>query len=278
MYPDSDDPRSTYLPGAGGESPAPPPRGSWVEVRYPGEKPVVVYALLGFTVFVFFLQLVGPTIFTNLDPLTAMIVRLTGQDPVAAWGMKVNELIQRGQIWRLLTPVFLHGSILHVGFNMYALMALGPELERHYGHGRFLALYLLSGFAGNVVSFLFSNAPSLGSSTAIFGLLGAEGVFLYRNRELFGESSRRALTNIIVIAAINLVIGLSPGIDNWGHLGGLACGIMFAWFAGPVLKVSGTYPVLSLEDEHDTGDALLAGFAVFAIFAALAVIGIFFGV
>ncbi len=98
-------------------------------------------------------------------------------------GLKVNELIVQGQYWRLLTPMFLHGDILHLGFNMYALYIFGPSLERYFGHLRFITLFVLSGFAGNVLSFMFSAAPSLGSSTAIFGLLGAEGVFLYRNRQ-----------------------------------------------------------------------------------------------
>jgi rhomboid protease GluP len=110
-----------------------------------------------------------------------------GFDVPAALGMKVNELIIHGQIWRLITPVLLHGSILHLGFNMYALYILGPGLERFYGHWRFLTLYLLAGFAGNVMSFIFSPNPSLGASTAIFGLLGAQGVFLYHNRGIYGR-------------------------------------------------------------------------------------------
>jgi rhomboid protease GluP len=89
-------------------------------------------------------------------------------------------------LWRLFTPLLLHGSIAHIGFNMYALFIIGPGLERYYGHLRFLVLYLLAGFAGNVFSFLFTPALSVGASTAIFGLVAAQGVFLYRHRQLFG--------------------------------------------------------------------------------------------
>jgi rhomboid protease GluP len=218
--------------------------------------PIVVYALLGLTILLYLAQM-G----------TEMLL---GYDLPAAFGVKANELILSGQIWRLITPVFLHGSILHIGFNMYALYIFGPGLERYYGHGRFLALYLVAGFAGNVFSFMFTASPSLGASTAIFGLLGAQGVFLYRNREMLGGIAQRALINIVMIAVINLVIGLSPGIDNWGHLGGLIGGTLFAWYAGPVLGVEGLYPPYRLVDERDSGEALRAGLAVLALFLFLA--------
>ena len=243
--------------------PPPPPSGrqsgpfpQQVRVQEPGGAPAVTYALMGINVVVFVLQIGSQY--------------LLGADYPAALGLKVNELILQGQLWRLFTPMFLHGSILHIALNMYALFAFGPTLERYYGHGRYIALYLVSGFAGNVLSFMFSLAPSLGSSTAIFGLLGAEAVFLYRNRKLFGSSARRALTSLITIAAINLVIGMSGGIDNWGHVGGLIGGSLFAWFGGPLLEVQGTYPDLRLEDQRRMTEVLLAGLGVLGLFALLA--------
>lgn len=225
-------------------------------------RPVVVYTILGLTVLVFLAQLASEAL-------------LGGIDLPAALGMKVNALILRGELWRLLTPMLLHGSILHIGFNMYALYAFGPGLEHHYGKARFITLYILAGFAGNVVSFLFSPANSLGSSTAIFGLLGAEGVFLYQNRAIFGNQARQALTQIMVIAGINLFIGLSPGIDNWGHIGGLLGGVAFAWLAGPLLDVRGIYPIFSITDRRSRGEVLRAGVGVALFFAALAAVAIF---
>jgi rhomboid protease GluP len=218
--------------------------------------------VLGLTILVFLLQVASQML-------------LGGADLPAALGLKDNSLILSGQIWRLITPVFLHGSFLHIAFNMYALYALGPGLERHYGSVRFAALYFLSGFAGNVVSFLLSPDASLGSSTAIFGLLGAEGVFLYQNRSLFGGTARRALMNVVGIAAVNLVIGLSPGIDNWGHVGGLVGGALFAWLAGPILKVQVSFPYANLEDEREQGAAWRAGLVVAGLFGLLAGIRIF---
>lgn len=246
-----------YPPGS------PPPEAAeprYVPIRPPSVKPVVSYALLGLTIFVFILQMAGQT--------------LLNRDVVALLGEKVNSLILQGQYWRLFTPMFLHGSILHIAFNMYALYIFGPGLERHYGHTRFLLLYLLSGFAGNVVSFIFSPYPSLGSSTAIFGLIGAEGVFIYQNRKFFAGQARSALTQIIAIAAINLVFGMSPGIDNWGHVGGLLGGLIFSWLAGPLLSVEGFPPYLEVKDNRGSRETLLASVSVGSLFAILAVVAI----
>lgn len=223
----------------------------------PLERPWVVFSLLGVSILVFLLQLVTQS--------------LLGFDLILAVGMKENSLIAAGQLWRLVTPMFLHGSIAHIAFNMYALYNLGQGLERYYGSGRFLVLYFLSGFAGNVISFVFSPSPSVGSSTAIFGLLGAEAVFLYQNRRLFGNVSNRALGQILMIAVINLLIGLSPGIDNWGHLGGLLGGVLFAWFAGPVLELRGDYPFLIMVDGRGRQEVWISGLSVAALFAFLTV-------
>ncbi len=184
--------------------------------------------------------------------------------------MKSNQAIAAGQWWRLFTPMLLHGGIFHIGFNMYALYVLGPELERFYGGWRFFLLYLVAGFAGNVVSFVLSPYNSLGASTAIFGLLGAEGVFLYQHKKLFGQRAQRALMNIIFIAVINLAIGLSPGIDNWGHLGGLVGGTLFAWFGGPKLEVAGHPPNMTLRDVRPALIVLLVAVVDLMLFVALA--------
>jgi len=220
-------------------------------------RPYETYILIGICVVVYVLQITTQA--------------LLGVDIPATWGIKVNNLIMQGQVWRLFTPMFLHGSILHIAFNMYALFYIGPTLERFYGRVRFLWLFLLGGFAGNVISFMFSPHQSLGSSTAIFGLLGAQGVLVYQNRELFGNTARRALSQVVMIAAVNLVIGLSPGIDNWGHIGGLLGGTLFAWFGGPLLQKQGLFPPYILTDARGRREAVLAGTGVAALFFFLAI-------
>jgi rhomboid protease GluP len=246
------------MPGAaqGAQSPQP------VRISLPQRRPVVTYGLMGFTIAVYLLQLASQN--------------LTGLDYPALLGAKINQAILQGQLWRLITPLFLHGSILHIGFNMYALYVLGPGLERHFGAGRYLALYFLGGFAGNVSSFIMSTQASIGASTAIFGLLGAEGVFVYQNRRLFGNRFRSILFNTLFIAAVNLAIGASfQGIDNWGHLGGLIGGTLYAWFAGPLWAVDGLYPNLQLVDRREKGQAFLAAVGVAVLFGVIFLIAAF---
>ncbi|MBN1305618.1 MAG: rhomboid family intramembrane serine protease [Anaerolineales bacterium] len=236
----------------------PPPRGP-VAVSLPKTAPFATYIILGITVVVYFLQMGSELVFdTDL--------------PVLYLG-KINEYILQGELWRFITPILLHGSLIHIGFNMYALIIFGQELERSYGRFRFLCLYLLAGFAGNVTSFLFTVQPSIGASTAIFGLLAAEGVFLYQNRTLFGSRARSLLGNIIFVAGLNLILGLQPGIDNWGHIGGLLGGLMFAWFAGPLWKIEGLYPALHVTDKRNLFGIAIGVMLVLLIFGALAVWG-----
>lgn len=238
------------------EPPAPQP----VRLAIPAVRPYVTYALLVVTVGAYLLQLAGQY--------------LLGADYVTALGLKVNEYIRLGELWRLLTPVFLHGSILHIGFNMYALFIYGRGLESRFGHGRFLLLYFLSAFGGNVLSFLLTPNPSLGASTAVFGLIAAEGAFLLQNRQFLGGQSKRALLNLLYIAAINLFIGFTTtGVDNFGHIGGLIAGLAFTWFGGPRWKVEGLYPSLRLVDEREGHGALTGTAVVLLIFIPLAALG-----
>jgi rhomboid protease GluP len=227
-------------------------------VQLPDHQPLVTYGLLIITVAVYLLQVLGPEV--------------AGVSLVALWGVKNNAAIEAGQWWRLFTPMLLHGSIFHIGFNMYALYILGPGLERFYGSWRFLLLYIVAGFTGNILSFVMSSYDSLGASTAIFGLLGAQGVFLYQHRHIFGEFARRSLANIIFIAIVNLIIGLSPGIDNWGHVGGLIGGTLFAWFGGPRLGARSEGFVLKLENTRPALVSILTAVVIMLLFLALAMV------
>ncbi len=230
-----------------------------VQVPVPGgvKTPSVTYVILGLTILVYLLQLLSQQLLgANIDL------------PVI-FGAKVNNLILQGQVWRLITPILLHGSIYHIGFNMYALFVLGPSLERAYGHWRYLTLYLLGGFAGNTLSFLFSPSTSVGASTAIFALVAAEVVFIYRNRKMFGARARGMLVNLGVIIVVNLALGLNPGIDNWGHLGGLLGGTIFAWIAGPLYQLGFGANGYELQDTHAGPRVKWGALLTFGVFAAI---------
>jgi rhomboid protease GluP len=157
-------------------------------------------------------------------------------DIICALGAKVNDAILSGQLWRLFTPLFIHVTPLHVAVNMYSLYVIGPPTERFFGSARVLFLYLSSGIAGVIASLAFSQYHSAGASGATFGLLGAMAAFLYLNRSLFGRFGRDQLQRIIIVAILNLGLGLSPGIDNWGHIGGLTAGFTATWYFGPRLR------------------------------------------
>lgn len=261
LYPPPSSPEE-QPPGSYPGSPYPPGQ-PMVRVQLPPRNPWVVYTILGLTIAVFALQM-----------LSQSLLRV---DYPAALGMKYNGAIRAGQFWRLLTPVLLHGSVIHIGFNMYALYVIGPGLERFYGHGRFLLLYLIGGFAGNVLSFILSPEPSLGASTAIFGLIAAEGIFILKNRFLFGAEARSLIVNIAMIILINLALGLSPGIDNWGHLGGLIGGLAFAWFAGPLLHIRQLPFQLQLEDRRSTQRVWLVAALEAALIGGVVLLNIILG-
>ncbi len=132
------------------------------------------------------------------------------QDPVA---------VATGQWYRLVTAGFLHVSVVHIGFNMWALWVVGRPLEAMLGRLRFIALYAVSLLAGSAASYLFGNpqAPSLGASGAIFGLFG--GLLVVARRMHWNMSG------LVAIVAINLALPFFlPNIDWHAHVGGLVAG------------------------------------------------------
>lgn len=161
------------------------------------------------------------------------IGQVASRGKVTLWGAKVNSLIDRGQLWRLITSAFLHANIGHLMINCYSLNSIGPTVEKISGPKRFIVLYLASAIASSLMSYRYSQAPAVGASGAIFGLVGSLGVFILRHRNMMG-GGKQGLQEIGRVIAINMMIGfLSRGIDNWGHFGGLLGGAAMSWFLGP---------------------------------------------
>ena len=139
------------------------------------------------------------------------------------WGMQPVAIALGDQWYRMLSSVFMHAGLLHLGFNMYVLFLLGTPLERVLGHGRFLTLFLVSGLGGSVASYAFSpiTTLSVGASGAIFGLMAA---YIVIARRLDAEA-----TQIMILLAVNVVLGfVLSGIDWRAHLGGAATGALTA--------------------------------------------------
>jgi membrane associated rhomboid family serine protease len=129
--------------------------------------------------------------------------------------------VGHGDWWRIVTAMFLHASLLHIAFNMYALWAIGRLVEQYLGTVRYIGLYFVSGLAGSAGALMQTpHTPVLGASGAIFGILGAMMVIEW---QVTGSFAGQAMTLI----AINLVISfLIPGISWGGHVGGLIGGIL----------------------------------------------------
>jgi membrane associated rhomboid family serine protease len=169
-----------------------------------------------------------------------------------AYGAKYNSLINAGEWWRFVTPVFLHIGWIHLLVNMYSLFILGPYVEKLYGSARFVFFWIATGVAGVVASYLASGAqmhnvpvvgrflfrggdgPSAGASGALFGLIGVLFVFGIKFRHELPEGFKRAFgTGMIPTILINLFIGYTiPFIDNAAHLGGFVAGALCALFVG----------------------------------------------
>lgn len=147
------------------------------------------------------------------------------QDLLTNLGLLHGPSVQAGHYWRILTSGFLHGSILHIGFNMYLLFVLGPQLEQGFGSLRFSMMYFGSLLGGSLAVLLFDFAqPTLGASGAVLGLAGAS--FMVQ----WGRGINPAQSPVFGLVVLNLALPLLlPGISFWGHLGGVVFGALMAF-------------------------------------------------
>jgi len=174
--------------------------------------PVVTYSIIAVCVLVFIIQTVGDLL--GLQVTNALRYAGAYSYPAALSGAF--------EPWRMFTSIFAHANIIHLALNMYTLWVFGMALEPVLGRARYLALFLISGFAGSVGVLLLASpvVPVVGASGAIFGLFGA---FFIIQRRLGGNG-----TQMLVLLALNLGIGFLPGFNiAWqAHVGGLVGGLL----------------------------------------------------
>jgi rhomboid protease GluP len=154
-------------------------------------------------------------------------------------GALIPALVAEGEAWRLVSSVFLHSGVVHLGFNMLSLYFLGSFVEEAFGRSRMLALYLLSGVSGGLAYLYLGgfNTPAVGASGAIFGLLG--GVLGYAMRRGTFSWQNPLIRQLLILLALNLYLGFSiPNISNTAHLGGLAGGFAFGLLVAPAVYSS----------------------------------------
>ncbi|MBZ5660438.1 MAG: rhomboid family intramembrane serine protease [Acidobacteriia bacterium] len=167
------------------------------------------------------------------------------------------------QPWRLITAIFLHGSLVHIGFNMWVLMDIGPMIEELYGSARYFFLFVVTGAAGYVVSSFFGHM-SVGASGSLLGLIGVLLAATTGRKSLSAQALRSALIRWLIY--IGVLGFMFSGTDNAAHAGGLAAGYllgrvmvdrlpadvterrradMMGWIAGVAVAVSFGFMVFS---------------------------------
>lgn len=174
------------------------------------KKIVVTYVLMAICTLIYILQILFPS-------LTAL-------------GAVNGTLVRSGQVYRLVTGMFMHGSIWHLLCNMYSLYVIGCATENYFGKKKFLLIYLVSGIIGSMFSCIFNTGWSLGASGAIFGLMGALCYFGYYYRLYMGKA---LYSEIIPVIILNLALSLIvSNIDFYAHIGGLIGGVFITMGLG----------------------------------------------
>jgi membrane associated rhomboid family serine protease len=145
------------------------------------------------------------------------------------WGGNFGPYTLSGEYWRLVTAGFVHGNPLHFALNMWCLWSLGQLSERLFGSSVTLAIYVLTGVGGAMLSVgLHPMRLEVGASAAVFGVAGAilSGI-KFGNVPLASVHKRQIFSSLIFFVIFNLSFGMLPGIDNMAHLGGLVSGFLF---------------------------------------------------
>jgi len=144
---------------------------------------------------------------------------------LANFGLLYGPAVQAGEFWRIITSGFLHADLIHVGFNMFLLYALGQQLEQGIGSLRFAIVYTGALLGGVLAVLMFDfDQPTLGASGAVMGIAAAFAVALHAQ----GNDPRKHPVFGLVLINLGLPL-LVPVISFWGHLGGVVGGVLLAW-------------------------------------------------
>lgn len=193
-----------------------------------GSEPSMVYVLAAINIAVYLFGLASPIDTAGMGISTLPLL----------YGAKVNALILDGQWWRLITPMFLHSGFLHVALSSWALLFFGPQVEKVFGSLAFCMIYFLGGLCGNLVSFLYTPAATVGGTGPFFALLSSWLVYLLRNKKELGEQAADFGIRMTFLLGV-LVICLSCllPIDEWIHFGATIPGAVFGGYACPSVRV-----------------------------------------
>ena len=162
----------------------------------------------------------NPLTFLSPSDTSLLLLGATGTVPIDKYH----------RLWTLVSASFLHGGILHIFFNMAALRQLASVVNREFGVYRMFVIYTVSGIVGFLISYLAGIAFTIGASASVCGLVGA---ILYYGKSRGGIYGRNLYRQISIWVIFLFVFGLIvPGINNWGHGGGILAGIMLGYLLG----------------------------------------------
>lgn len=211
-------------PGEKAAAPAPAPRDPRVEFeRGMSYAPRVTLSLIAVNAMVFLWQVVSGGLASR-------------EAIVASGALERSQVLHHGQVWRLGTAPFLHGSVDHIVGNAIMLYVVGMALEHALGPVQMLWVYSAAGLAGSLLSTLVNPGPSVGASGAIFGVMTAVVVVLHRHRDRILVRDRRIGLVLLFWTAWSIFNGFfTPYIDNMAHIGGAIGGGLLAWWLDPVV-------------------------------------------
>jgi membrane associated rhomboid family serine protease len=229
------------------------------------------------------LTAINVAVFVGMVLTGAGLLNFNGQSLIT-WGANLGPLTIGGEYWRLVTAGFIHGGLIHIGFNMWCLWSLGQLSERLFGRWQTFAIYMLAGVGGALLSIARNPQTfEVGASGAIFGIAGALLAGVKFGNLSISAGEKKALTSsMIFFVGINFMLGagmsgLGGNIDNWCHLGGLITGLLMGLpmgaFAGrhrlyqlatvlvtSVVLAAGGKELVQKEGEH--GYAVRVGYAI----------------
>jgi len=187
--------------------------------------PPVIVLIIAVNVAVFAWEIASGVFVTSKEMIEA---GLRGASLIDA-GALVQAKVFAGEWWRMVTAMFLHGGFDHIIGNMIVLYIVGMAAEHAFGSTRMLLVYFAGGLAGSALSVLASPGPSVGASGAVFGVLSAVVVTLYRHQKHFYVRDKRIGIVLAAWAGYQLLTGfLTPFVDNFAHLGGILGGALAA--------------------------------------------------
>jgi rhomboid protease GluP len=182
--------------------------------------------------------------------------------------------IQQGELYRLLSVTLVHGGVLHLFLNMYALWVVGPIVEQIWGRGLFAGFYVLTAIAASTASFLMSAGPAVGASGAIFGLVGVLLAGSRAHDPVLDRRARGIVPQLGMFVVINLIFGFvseagGVRIDNAAHVGGLIAGLWLGFVVPP-----GRTPALRSTLQRPAGEQRSGRPIILVVAGVIALVGV----